>query len=75
MAIPALVAQSPSLGRISWPAFSIQYGGVAYSVPAYNTDKKFTWGKYNGGSPTLEVGDSLPDGNIKNGANGNPNYH
>jgi microcystin-dependent protein len=66
MPVPVLSAQSPSFGRISWPAFSIQYGGTTYSVGAYNTEKKFTWWKYNGGSPTLNFGDQLPDGRLKN---------
>jgi hypothetical protein len=65
MPVPALVAQSPSSGYISWPAFSIAYNGVTYSVGASNTNKRFTWWKYNGGAPTLNSGDALPDGRLQ----------
>lgn len=74
MPIPVLSAQSPSFGRISWPAFAIQYAGVGYGVPAYNTEKKFTWWRYNSGSPTLNVGDVLPDGLLKNGSVTNADF-
>lgn len=61
MAVPTLSANTPTAGKITWAAFSIQYGGVTYSVPSSNTDKKFVYWLYNAGAPTLNYTDDLPD--------------
>jgi hypothetical protein len=60
MAVPALTANSPSAGYIAWTAFTIQYGGVAYSVGASNTNATYTAWLYNGGSPLLAVSNNAP---------------
>lgn len=60
MAVPTLSANTPVTGQIQWTAFSIQYAGVTYSVPSYQTDKKYTWWAYNAGSPVLNFADILP---------------
>lgn len=60
MAAPVLTANSPSAGYIAWTAFNIQYLGVSYSVPATNTNKKFTYWLFNGGAPTLNFSDTQP---------------
>ena len=60
MAVPTLTANSPSAGRIAWTAFSIQYAGVTWSVPASDTDKRYTWWQYNAGVPVLYADNELP---------------
>ena len=62
MAIPALSANSPSAGYISWAGFSIQYNGVPYSVAAGNSNQKFIYWRFNAGAPTMEAANLLPDG-------------
>jgi microcystin-dependent protein len=68
VAIPAMLANSPVNGSISWAAFNIAFsptgavGSPGFAVPANNTDKRFVWWRYNGGSPLIETGDYLPDG-------------
>lgn len=61
MALPIITNNAPSAGYISWTAFSIQYGGVGYSVGAGSSNKKFVWWEYNGGTPILQTSDTLPD--------------
>lgn len=62
MALPTITNNSPSAGYIKWTAFGIQYNGQAFNIPADQTNKKFVWWKYNGGtSPQLVAGDVLPD--------------
>lgn len=60
MAVPNLTPNSPVAGSIAWSAFSIQYGGVGYSVAAGSTPNKYVWWVYNGGSPSLQAGNTLP---------------
>lgn len=69
MAVPSLVANSPSAGYISWSAFHITYNGVSYSVPASNTNARFTAWLYNGGSPLLATNDNTPLNAITDGTN------
>ncbi len=61
MALPTITNNAPSAGYISWTAFSIQYGGVGYSVGAGSSNKKFVWWEYNAGTPILQTSDTLPD--------------
>jgi len=61
MAVPNLTANSPVTGSISWSAFSIQYAGVGWGVPADSTSLRYTFWLYNGGSPILSASDDLPN--------------
>lgn len=61
MAVPNLTANSPVAGSIAWSAFTIQYGGVAYGIPASSTSMKYVWWVYNNGAPILTAGNTLPD--------------
>jgi hypothetical protein len=60
MAVPTLTNNSPSAGYIAWGAFNIQYQGVSYSVSAGNTNLRWTWWRYSGGSPVVEAGADIP---------------
>ena len=61
MALPTITNNSPSAGYISWSAFGIQYNGQSFTIPAGNSNKKFIWWLYGGGtSPALMDGDVLP---------------
>jgi hypothetical protein len=61
VAAPALTANSPSAGFISWTAFNIQYLGVSYAISAGNTNKKFTYWLFNNGAGgPLQSSDTLP---------------
>lgn len=61
MSLPTISANTPSAGYISWTAFGIQYNGQSFNILAGNTNKKFVWWLYNGGtSPALVAGDILP---------------
>lgn len=72
MARPVISNNSPSPGSIAWTTFKVRYGNgdgtggtVAvndYTVNASNTDKLFTWWRFNNGSPTVESSNSIPDG-------------
>lgn len=62
MALPAVTANSPVTGSIAWGAFTIQYQGVGYAIPAGNTSQRWVWWRYNtGGSTTaIEAGPDIP---------------
>lgn len=60
MAVPNLTANSPTTGSIAWSAFSIQYGGIAYSVPTGSSALKYVYWLYGGGSPSINASDTLP---------------
>lgn len=61
MALPTLTANSPSVGFIAWTSFHIVYNGIDYTIPAGNTDKRYTWWPYNGGAGgALQTSDTLP---------------
>lgn len=60
MAIPSISNNTPSVGHISWGAFTIQLNGVAYSVGAASTNQRWVWWKYNGGSPIIQAGPDIP---------------
>lgn len=49
MATPKLYANTPTSGSIAWDAFTIQYNGIGYAIPAGNTAERWVWWKYNGG--------------------------
>lgn len=61
MAIPLMQNNSPAAGYIAWDAFTIQLNGVAYGVPAGNSDQRWIWWEYNGGTPLLNAGADVPD--------------
>lgn len=60
MAVPAVTANSPVAGSISWAGFNIQYQGNNYSVPGGNTANRWVWWEYNAGVPILNSGANLP---------------
>lgn len=53
MALPAMKANTPSNGYVSWAAFTIKYHGGTFTVPAGNTNKRFTWWRYNTAAQTV----------------------
>ena len=65
MTQPVLTSNSPSAGYIAWTAFTIRYGTSTvaitdYAVNAGNTNNKFVWWLWNGGSPILQSGNTIP---------------
>lgn len=60
MAIPAITNNSPGPGQISWAEFHIQYQGVSYTVAAGSTAGRWVWWRFNGGSPVIENGNTVP---------------
>lgn len=60
MAFPAMTNNSPVAGQIAWGAFSIQYQGVSYGISAGNTSQRWVWWRFNGGSPIIEAGATVP---------------
>lgn len=60
MALPVVTNKSPTAAAIAWQAFSIQYMGVGYSIPAGSTTMRWVFWRYNNGSPVLDAANDLP---------------
>ena len=62
MAIPAITNNSPSAGNIAWGAFTIQYNGTSFAIPAGSTAQRWVWWRYNtgGGTSVIEAGPDIP---------------
>ena len=49
MALPSIYSNQPQAGSITWTEFGVRYDNVDYSIPAGDTNKKFTWWDYDAG--------------------------
>lgn len=60
MAVPAMTANDPDLGSISWAPFNMRHAGVAYEIPGGSTSERWVWWRYTETGGLLEQGANVP---------------